>query len=76
MDDRPARNLELRWGHPVVDTLCSPRLFCLPMDRRSFLQGTATTAAALAIPQMTRAAEENDLEPIYAQVTKQHDENV
>jgi acetylornithine deacetylase/succinyl-diaminopimelate desuccinylase-like protein len=25
---------------------------------------------------MTRAAEDNDLEPIYAQVTKQHDENV
>jgi len=46
------------------------------MDRRNFLQGSATTAAALAIPQMTRAAEENDLEPIYAQVTKQHDKNV
>ena len=46
------------------------------MDRRNFLQGTATTAAAFAIPQMTRAAEGSDLESIYAQVTKQHDENV
>jgi hypothetical protein len=25
---------------------------------------------------MTRAAEEKELEPIYAQITKQHDENV
>ena len=46
------------------------------MDRRTFLQATATTAAALAIPQMTQASDDKDLEPIFAQITKQHDENV
>ena len=46
------------------------------MDRRTFLQASATTAAALAIPQMSRAADDRDLAPIFAQITKQHEQNV
>ena len=48
------------------------------MDRRTFLQSTATTAAALAIPHLANAAATNDkdLEPIFAQITKQHEQNV
>src|SRR5437763_16383452 len=68
--------------HPTIhllDTSCRPRICCWPMDRRTFLQGTATTAAALAIPHTTKAAvvtDERDFEPIWAQITKQHDESV
>src|SRR5882724_142145 len=49
------------------------------MDRRTFLQGTATTAAALAVPHTTKAAltaDNRDLEPILTQITKHHDESV
>jgi acetylornithine deacetylase/succinyl-diaminopimelate desuccinylase-like protein len=49
------------------------------MDRRFFLQGTATTAVALAVPHTTTAAlaaEDRDLEPIFSQITKHHDESV
>ena len=49
------------------------------MDRRTFLQGTATTAAALAVPHTTKAAvvaDDRDLEPIFRQITKHHDESV
>jgi len=46
------------------------------MERRTFIHGTATTAAALAIPRLTRAADDKDFEPIFSQITKQHDENV
>jgi TAT (twin-arginine translocation) pathway signal sequence len=45
------------------------------MDRRTFLQATATTAAALAIPEIDRA-DDKELDPIFAQIAKQHDENV
>ena len=45
------------------------------IDRRTFVQATVASAAALAIPHPTRAAE-TDLEPIWAQITKQHDQNV
>jgi acetylornithine deacetylase/succinyl-diaminopimelate desuccinylase-like protein len=46
------------------------------MDRRTFLKASATTATALAIPEITRAADDKDLEPIFAQITKQHEANV
>ncbi len=49
------------------------------MDRRFFLQGTATTAAALAVTHTTKAAlaaDDRDLEPIFSQITKHHDESV
>ena len=46
------------------------------MDRRTFLQASATTAAALAIPQVSRAADDKDLEPVFSQITKQHEQNV
>jgi len=49
------------------------------MDRRTFLQGTATTAAALAIPHATNAvaaANDKEFEPIFAQIAKRHDEAV
>lgn len=48
------------------------------MDRRTFLQGTATSAAALALPHVATAAGANDkdFEPIFTQITKQHEEAV
>jgi len=49
------------------------------MDRRTFLQGAATSAAALALPHASTAAataDERDFEPIWAQITKLHDEAV
>ena len=46
------------------------------MDRRTFLQASATTAAALAIPQVSGAADDKDLEPVFSQITKQHEQNV
>jgi acetylornithine deacetylase/succinyl-diaminopimelate desuccinylase-like protein len=43
-------------------------------DRRTFLQTTAATAAALTLPRWTRAASE--LDPIFAEITKRHDESL
>src|SRR5712691_4137137 len=44
-------------------------------DRRTFLQTTAATAAALALPRWTRAAA-SDLDPIFAEIEKRHDESL
>jgi acetylornithine deacetylase/succinyl-diaminopimelate desuccinylase-like protein len=47
------------------------------MDRRSFLQGAATSAAALAVSHAASAAtNDKDFEPIWAQIAKQHDDAV
>src|ERR1700731_4091344 len=47
-------------------------------DRRKFLQTTATTAAALALPRWARAgaAAASDLDPIFAEIDKRHDESL
>jgi acetylornithine deacetylase/succinyl-diaminopimelate desuccinylase-like protein len=45
------------------------------MDRRTFLQGAAASAATLALPHRSRA-EQSDLNPIYAQIEKHHDQAV
>jgi acetylornithine deacetylase/succinyl-diaminopimelate desuccinylase-like protein len=46
-------------------------------DRRTFLQATAVTAAALALPRWTRAAyPASDLDPIFAEIDKRHDESL
>ena len=44
-------------------------------DRRTFLQTTAGAAAALALPRWTPAAA-SDLDPIFAEVDKRHDESL
>src|SRR6266849_1376200 len=44
-------------------------------DRRTFLQTTAATAAALALPRWTRAAA-SDLDPIFAEIDKRNDESL
>jgi len=50
------------------------------MDRRTFLQGAATSAAALTLPHFATAAAtaatDKDFEPIFTQITKQHDQAV
>jgi hypothetical protein len=47
------------------------------MDRRTFLQGAATSAAALTLPHAAAtAATDKDFEPIFTQITKQHDQAV
>ena len=45
------------------------------MDRRTFIQGTAATAAFLSTPKFSLAAQA-DLQPVFAEVTKRHDEAV
>src|SRR6266436_4442402 len=45
-------------------------------DRRTFLQTAAGGAAALALPSWTRAAAPSDLDPIFAEITKRHDESL
>src|SRR3989449_2418852 len=46
-------------------------------DRRTFLQTTAATAAALALPRWTRAAAaQSYLDPVFKEVEKRHDEAV
>src|SRR5213076_673803 len=45
------------------------------MERRVFLQDTAATAVALALPGRALKAE-RDLTPIYAQIERRHDEAV
>ena len=45
------------------------------MNRRTFLQGVAASAATLALPHRLRA-EQSDLNPIYAQIEKHHDQAV
>ncbi|HUM04863.1 MAG TPA: M20/M25/M40 family metallo-hydrolase [Terriglobales bacterium] len=44
------------------------------MNRRDFVVGTAATAAALSLPELSQAAE--DLKPVFAEITKRHDEAV
>src|SRR5438094_6119677 len=45
------------------------------MERRVFLQDTAATAVALALPGRALKAEP-DLTPVFAQIEKRHDEAV
>jgi acetylornithine deacetylase/succinyl-diaminopimelate desuccinylase-like protein len=45
------------------------------MDRRSFLLGSAATAAAMSMPRLANA-ERADLEPVYKEIEKRHDEAV
>src|SRR5690348_18352914 len=47
----------------------------MSVDRRSFVQSSAATAAALAWPA-SRSAPQSDLAPIFAQIEKRHDEAV
>src|SRR5438105_5170390 len=48
-------------------------------SRRTFLHGAAATAAALAIPRWTQASAQrapSNLELVYAEITKRHDESL
>ncbi len=45
------------------------------MDRRTFLQGAAAGAATFALPRWAHAGE-HELNPIWAQIEKHHDEGV
>ncbi len=45
------------------------------MDRRTFLHGAALSAAVAALPRLS-LAEQPDLNAIYAEITKQHDQSV
>src|SRR5690349_9069058 len=46
----------------------------MTLDRRTFLEGSAAAAAALAWPR--RGAPQSDLTPIFEQIEKRHDEAV
>ncbi len=45
------------------------------MNRRDFVAGSAITAAALALPRLS-LAEQDDLKPVFAEIEKRHDESV
>ena len=45
-------------------------------DRRTFLQTTAGAAAALALPPWTYASAASDLDPIFSEIDKRHDESL
>ena len=45
-------------------------------DRRTFLRGAAFGAAAMALPKWTRAAADDDLGPIRAEIDRRHEEAV
>ena len=45
------------------------------MNRRDFVVGSAATAAALSLPHLTHAAQA-DLQPVFAEIGKRHDESV
>src|SRR6201988_446044 len=45
-------------------------------DRRTFLQTPVAGAAALALPRWTRAAAASDLDPIFGEIEKRHDESL
>ena len=45
------------------------------MDRRTFLVGAAATAATLSSPQLS-SADQADLQPIWKEIEKRHDESV
>jgi len=45
------------------------------MNRRTFIQAAAASAAAIALPRLS-FAEQNDLNPIWPQIEKHHDEAV
>ncbi len=47
----------------------------MSVDRRAFLQHTAATAAALAVPKYLYP-QQSDLAPIFAQIERRHDEAV
>src|SRR5258707_9144469 len=44
--------------------------------RQPFLQPAAAGAAALALPSWTGAAVPSDLDPVFAEITKRHDESL
>src|ERR1022692_1034075 len=58
-----------------VDGSSGLGLFSRAMDRRTFLQGAAAGAATVALPRWADA-DEHDLNPIWAQIEKHHDEAV
>jgi acetylornithine deacetylase/succinyl-diaminopimelate desuccinylase-like protein len=45
------------------------------MNRREFLAGSATALAALSFPELSRAADA-DLQPVFSEIAKRHDEAV
>src|SRR4051812_24240418 len=45
------------------------------MDRRDFLCGAAATAAILSVPRLT-AAQQANLDPVFAEIPKLHDANI
>ena len=57
------------------DTLLAMNKLPAPMDRRTFLAGAAVTAAALSSPIFSNA-QPSDLESIWKEIEKRHDESV
>src|SRR5262249_40340652 len=54
-----------------------PLSFCA-MNRREFLYGSAASAAAMSLPEMSfsQATQKTDFAPIWAEIEKRHDESL
>src|SRR5271167_787180 len=61
-------------GSPL-DVRAPQPLLLHAMDRRTFLQGAALSAAAAALPPLSHA-EQQDLSAISARIAQQHDQSV
>ena len=59
-------------SHGLESNCISPNR---PLDRRTFLHGAAAGAAMLAVPRWAYA-EERNLNPVWQQIEKRHDESV
>ena len=60
---------------PILDSLVRLGLCCFPMNRRTFLQAAASSAASVALPNLA-ASQQPDLTPIWREIEKRHDEAV
>jgi acetylornithine deacetylase/succinyl-diaminopimelate desuccinylase-like protein len=59
----------------ILDNVRGFTILSYAMDRRSFLVGTAATAATFSSAQLSFAAQA-DLQPVWTEIVKRHDESV
>jgi len=72
-----SHKLQLNGDHASQRTLVGTESELENEERRTFLQGAAATAATLALPRWAHAAAEtSNMQPVYAEIEKRHDESV
>lgn len=61
--------------NPILDKVRGFAVLSYAMDRRSFLVGTAATAATFSSAKLS-FADQADIQPVWAEIVKRHDESV